>query len=134
MISVRLADDGRVPTVSREQAFSGLDRNQRREVPPDVTDGRVVVVVGGSVVGTVVGAGAVGTVPLDGAAPSAGFVVVVGDVVVVSDLDTDDGDDAPGCWCATSTPKNAVAPPASATDVRVTRWTRRCARARAAGE
>jgi hypothetical protein len=123
------------------------DPHQRDEVPPDVTNGRVVVVVGGRVVGVVVGVVTGGE--LDVAPPSAepdepvtggavvaggGVVVVVGATPPAPEPDAGDGADAPGCSRATSTPRNAVAPPANTTNVRVIRRTRRCACARVAGE
>lgn len=130
------------PELARSRA---LHRRQRDEVPPDVTNGRVVVVVGGEVVGVVVGVVADGG--LDVAPPSAeadepvtgGAVVRGGDVVGAAlppapEPDAGDGTDAPGWSRATSTPRNAVAPPASTTNVWVSRRRRCCARARVAGE
>ena len=84
------------------------------DVPPDVTTGRVVVVVGGRLVAGVV----------EG-------VLVVG---------TGDGTgsfglaDDPGCSFVTVRPIHAVAPPARAIVVVVNRRTRVCARSRSTGE
>jgi hypothetical protein len=84
------------------------------DVPPDVTTGRVVVVVGGTLVaGVVVGVLVVGTG--DGTGP---FGLA----------------EDPGCSFATVRPIHAVAPPARAIDVVVNRRTRVCARSRSAGE
>jgi hypothetical protein len=147
MIALRRADDRADARPPGQALSSALDRRQRDEVPPDVTDGRVVDVVGGTVVGgTVVGA-VTGGEP-DVAPPSVepdepvtgGAVVAGGDVVVVAAVptapepDAEDGADAPGWSRATSTPRNAVAAPASTTNVWVIRRSRRCARARVTGE
>jgi hypothetical protein len=129
--------------------------NRYLDDPPDVTTGRVVVVVGGRVVvvvdGLVVGVVAAGVV-------AAGVVVVVvvvgeggvGEVVVVvvpapevpgcALEGTEEGVgafepvDEPGCSLATVTPMKALAPPATTIVVRFNRLTRACARARALGE
>lgn len=122
------------------------------EVPPDVTTGCVVVVVGATVVEVVVG-GIVGGVVVTGAA-SAGAVAGEGDpvepgaegagvdvVVVVGTVVGTAGEagafelaEEPGCSLATVTPMNAVAPLATTMAPRVSRLTRAWARARAAGE
>jgi hypothetical protein len=169
MIALLLADDRPARNLLHRHTL-GPDRRQRREVPPDVTIGRVVVVVGATVVGVVgvvvVGATVVGVVgvvvgvvgvvvgavdgELDAAPPlsaepdeptTGGTVVAGGDVVVVvaavspaPEPDTGDGAEAPGCSRATTTPRNAVAPPASTTNVWVSRRRRCCASARVAGE
>jgi hypothetical protein len=124
------------------------------EVPPEVTTGWVVVVVGGIVVVVVLG-GAVGVVVVAGAElePPGEVVVVVGGLVVVvvvvgvvasvpgfavvgtevrlgAFVPAED----PGCSLATVTPMNAVAPPATRMAVLVRRLMRACARARAVGE
>lgn len=121
-----------------------------REVPPELTTGRVVVVTGGSVVVVggrvvVVGGGAV-----SGAAPAAtdgagAVVVVAGAVVVVTGavvvvvptgpaggagggaVDAED----PGCSRATMTPIKAVSPLATITENRVNPRIRASARVRA---
>jgi hypothetical protein len=120
-----------------------------REVPPDVTTGRVVVVVGGDVVVVVVvgadvaGVVVVGVVVSDPADDSvvgvvvdvvAGVVVgaVVAGVVVVGVVVSVDGTEvevlpvevlaavlAPGCSLATTTPMSAVAPAAPTIEARV---------------
>ena len=104
------------------------------DVPPEVTTGRVVVVVGGRVV--VVVGGLVWGVVVDGALL---VVLVVGglgvDVVSrpllgaggTAGARRGDGAgvfelaDDPGCSLATTTPMNAVAPPATMTAVLVNR-------------
>lgn len=94
------------------------------DVPPDVTTGRVVVVVGGRlVVGVVVGDGKV-------------VGVVVGVLVVGTGAGTGSFGpaDDPGCSFATVTPMHAVAPPARTIVVVVNLRTRACARSRSAGE
>jgi hypothetical protein len=125
------------------------------EVPPDVTTGWVVVVVGGIVVVVVVGGAVVGVV-VAGAElnPPGGVVVVVGAIVVVVvvvvgvvagvpglaavgtevALGAFDPAEDPGCSLATVTPMNAAAPPATRMAVLVRRLMRACARARADGE
>lgn len=147
MIALLLADD-RPDTRNPGHALSrALDRPQRRAVPPDVTKGRVVVVVGGEVVGVVVGArtdegldavpppSAVLDPPLStGAVVGGSVVVVVAGVTPVPESEADDGAEAPGCSRATSTPRKAVTAPASTTDVWVRRRRRRCARARVPAE
>jgi len=105
------------------------------DVPPEVTTGRVVVVVGGRVV-VVVGVVDVGVV--------VGVVGVVGVVVVgvvvagVDEIGAGSGTfglaDDPGCSFATMTPMHAVAPPARTIVVVVRRRTRARARSRAIGE
>jgi hypothetical protein len=150
MIALHPADDHPDARLPGSAASRALDRRQRNEVPPDVTNGRVVVVVGGKVVGVVVGVVTEGEP--DAAAPplsaegdepvTGGAMVGGGDVVVVvvvaappePDPDAGDGADAPGCSRATRTPRKAVAPPAMTTTVWVSRRRRRCARARVAGE
>jgi hypothetical protein len=113
-----------------------------RDVPPDVTTGWVVVVVGGLVVvvtgGLVVvvtGGLVVGVVD---AAEAGGLdpalVVVVGGLVPTVAGWAVVGVDDPGCSLATVTQMNAVAPPASTMAVLVRRLMRACARARALGE
>jgi hypothetical protein len=142
MITLRLGDD-RPDARPLERA---PDRRQRNEVPPDVTAGRVVVVVGAMVVGVVVGtvtAGELGAPPpsaepdeplAGGGVVGGGDVVVVGPLLPAPEPDADGGADAPGCSRATSTPRKAVAAPASTTNAWVSRRRRRCARARVAGE
>ncbi len=122
------------------------------EVPPDVTTGWVVVVVGGSVV-VVVGGAVVGVVVAGAELDPAGeIVVVVGGLVVVVvvvvvtavpgsavvgaevGLGAFEPAEDPGCSLATVTPMNAVAPPATRMAVLVRRLMRACARARAVGE
>ena len=103
----------------------------RREVPPEVTTGRVVVVVGGRVaaVGAVVGA--------DGGAVSGDDgVVAPPDVVVVVVVPAGALEPAvdPGCSFATTSPMHTVAPPASTTASLVSLRTRAWARARRRGE
>ncbi len=127
------------------------------EVPPDVTTGGVVVVVGGIVVGgtvvVVVGGVVVGVVvagveldaPGDVVVVVGGLVVVVvvGVVAAVPGFEvvgtearpgTFEAADDPGCSFATTTPMNAAAPPATRTAVLVRRLMRACARERAVGE
>jgi hypothetical protein len=109
-------------------------------VPPDVTTGRVVVVVGGEVVGVLV----VGCeVVVDPAADSVvGVVVAVDEVDVgsVVEVDTEvpvevDGDElAPGCSLATMTPMSAVAPAEATIVARVRYRTSAFARRRPSGE
>ena len=91
--------------------------NPYLDVPPDVTTGRVVVVVGGRVVG-------------------GGRVVVVVGVVVGTEAGVGalEPADDPGCSRATVTPMKALAPPATTIVVLVSRLTRACARVRALGE
>jgi hypothetical protein len=129
-------------------------------VPPDVTTGRVVVVVGGEVVGVVVvggevvgvlvvGCEVVGVlvvgceVVVDPAADSVvGVVVAVDEVDVgsVVEVDTEvpvevDGDElAPGCSLATMTPMSAVAPAEATIAARVRYRTSAFARRRPSGE
>jgi hypothetical protein len=149
MIALHPADDHPDARLLGSAASWALDRRQRNEVPPDVTNGRVVVVVGGRVVGVVVGVvtdGEPAAAPPLSAEPdepvTGGAVVGGGDVVVVVvaaappalDPDAGDGADAPGCSRATRTPRKAVVPPAITTTVWVSRRRRRCARARVAGE
>jgi hypothetical protein len=75
-----------------------------REVPPDVTTGRVVVVVGADVVGVVLGTVCV---EVDGTVVEVdGTVVDVVPVVLLVAL-------APGCSSATTRPTRAVAPAAA---------------------
>jgi hypothetical protein len=132
-----------------------------REVPPDVTTGRVVVVVGGDVVvvvvgadvvGVVVGVGVVGVVVADPAGdPVVGVVVVVvvgvvagvvaGVVVEVEGTEVEvlpvvvlAAELAPGCSLATTKPMSAVAPAAPTIDARVRKRTRAWARCLASGE
>jgi hypothetical protein len=69
MINPHLADDRPGSGSPRQAPFPALARRQRAEVPPDVTNGRVVVVVGGKVVGVV--GGVVTDGELDDAPPSA---------------------------------------------------------------
>jgi len=123
------------------------------EVPPEVTTGWVVVVVGGIVVVVVVVGGAVVGVVVAGAElePPGEVVVVVGGLVVVvvvgvgvvtavpafAVVGTEGAfvpAEDPGCSLATVTPMNAVAPPATRMAVLVRRLMRACARARAVGE
>jgi hypothetical protein len=122
------------------------------EVPPDVTTGWVVVVVGGIVVVVVVGGAVVGVVVAGAELVPPGEVVVVGGGLVVvvvgvvtavpgfAVVGTEVGLGAfepaedPGCSLATVTPMNAVAPPATRMAVLVRRLMRACARARAVGE
>jgi hypothetical protein len=148
MINLHLADDRPGSGSPRQAPFPALARRQRAEVPPDVTNGRVVVVVGGKVVGVV--GGVVTDGELDDAPPSAepdepvtnGAVVGGGAAIVVvvavmsgaPELDPDVGADAPGCSRATSTPTNAAPAPDSTTNVVVSRRRRRCARSRVAAE
>ncbi len=107
-----------------------------REVPPDVTTGRVVVVVG-ALVDVVVGGAVTGDdgVPVP---PGPRVVDVVGGAsVVVGAVGAPGGldpADEPGCSFATTTPMHTVAPPASTTANLVSRLMRACADARARGE
>ncbi len=127
-----------------------------REVPPDVTTGCVVVVVGGLVVVVagglvvVVAGGLVVVVTSD--EPVVGTVVVAGVVVVVvvdtagpdvagcAVVGTGEGAGAvaaaeePGCSLATVTQMKAVAPPAATITVPVRRLILACARVRETGE
>jgi hypothetical protein len=117
-------------------------------VPPDVTTGRVVVVLGGRVVVVVLGGTEVLVVVLvtpSPAAGSAGAVVVarVEAVVEVVLLDVVEGLGvtagcasavAPGCSRATVTPMSAAMPPESRTQDPVSRRTRASARSRDAVE
>ena len=126
-------------------------------VPPDVTTGRVVVVVGGLVVvvgGEVVVVAAGGLVvevaptePVEGVVVGAGaddVLVVVDEAppVVVGSVVVGPGDGAgalapaeePGCSLATVTQMTAVAPPAATIAVEVRRLRRACACVRANGE
>jgi len=132
-------------------------------VPPDVTTGRVVVVVGGDVVVVVVGADVVGVVVVgvvvgvvvpDRAGDSVVGVVVVPDpagdsvVGVVAGVVVEvDGTEvevlpvvvltaelAPGCSFATTKPMSAVAPAAPTIEARLTKRTRALARRLASGE
>jgi len=141
----------------------GGHRVGHREVPPDVTTGRVVVVVGGDVVVVVVGADVVGVVVVgvvvgvvvpDPAGDSVVGVVVVPDpagdsvVGVVAGVVVEvDGTEvevlpvvvltaelAPGCSFATTKPMSAVAPAAPTIEARVTKRTRALARRLASGE
>jgi hypothetical protein len=136
-------------------------RSGYRDVPPDVTTGWVVVVVGGLVVVVVGGIVVVVTgglvvgvvVAAEPGELDPAFVggVVVGVVVVVvvvlvptvagcAVVGADEGvgalvpADDPGFSLATVTQMNAVAPPASTMAVLVRRLMRACARARAVGE
>jgi hypothetical protein len=113
-------------------------------VPPEVTTGRVVVVVGGEVVVVVVG-GAVVVVGDVGAkeVPESGEVVVVvgGDVVVVELLGPKgtwvgawEDELAPGCSLATNTPMAMVAPVATRATERVSRRRRASVRCLDSGE
>jgi hypothetical protein len=116
---------------------------RHRDVPPEVTTGCVVVVVGGEVVVVVVGFDVVGVVvawvSLVPEEPVVGVGVDVVDVEVDVDvLEPPDpaGFDAaltPGCSLAITTPIRAVAPVAVRTAARVNRRTRASARWRAAG-
>jgi hypothetical protein len=99
------------------------------DVPPDVTSGRVVVVVGGRlVVGVVEGLLVVGLVVADGKVVG----VVEGVLVVGTGVGTGPFGltDDPGCSFATVRPIQVVAPPARAIAVVVNRRTRACARSR----
>ena len=131
---------------------------QRREVPPDVTRGRVVVVVGGTVVGGVGGlvgvgaltAGALATGALVGGADiwPRGAVVGAGagagadfaGVVIVAPAGGGVGGGSfalalePVCSRATVTPMNAVAPVETRTTARERRRRRTSALARVPGE
>jgi hypothetical protein len=147
MIALHLVDDRPEERSPGHASFPALARRQRADVPPDVTNGRVVVVVGGKVVGVVTDGEFDGASPsdepdepdepvTDGAVVDGGVVVVVvvAAVPTAPEPDAEDGADAPGWSRATSTPRNAVAAPASTTNVWVIRRSRRCARARVAGE
>jgi len=129
----------------------GGRRIGHREVPPDVTTGRVVVVVGGDVVVVVVvvGTDVVGVVVPDPAGDPVVGVVVAGVVagVVVGVVVEVDGTEvevlpvvvltaelAPGCSLATTTPISAVAPAAPTIEARVRKRTSALARRLAAGE
>jgi hypothetical protein len=132
----------------------GGRRAGHREVPPDVTTGRVVVVVGGDVVVVVVvGTDVVGVVVPDPAGdPVVGVVVVVVVGVVVAGVVAGvvvevDGTEvevlpvvaltdelAPGCSFATTTPMSAVAPAAPTIEARVKKRTSALALCRASGE
>ena len=140
----------------------GGRRVGHREVPPDVTTGRVVVVVGGDVVVVVVGADVVGVVVVgavvgvvvpDRAGDSVVGVVVpdrAGDSVVgvvagvVVEVDGTEvevlpvvvltAELAPGCSFATTKPMSAVAPAAPTIEARLTKRTRALARRLASGE
>jgi hypothetical protein len=116
-------------------------------VAPDVTTGRVVVVVGTGWVVVVVGADVVGGVV--GGEPDVGVVgdavegveVAGADGIVVVVVDGVRGVDwtgpvalAPGCSLATTTAIAAVAPVATNVMTRVRRRTRACARRRDWGE
>jgi hypothetical protein len=97
-------------------------------VPPDVTVGTVVVVVGAFVV----------VLPLADADDDDPEVVEVADVAGVTAagvLLVDDGLlDPPGTSLATTTPTRALAPVAAITAERVNRRSRTLARARVSGE
>ena len=127
----------------------GGRRVGHREVPPDVTTGRVVVVVGGDVVVVVVGADVVGVVVVgvvvgvvvpDRAGDSvvgvvAGVVVEVdGTEVEVLPVVVLTAELAPGCSFATTKPMSAVAPAAPTIEARLTKRTRALARRLASGE
>lgn len=103
------------------------------DVPPDVTSGRVVVVVGGRLV-VVGGRLVVGVVLVVGLVVRDGKVVGVVEGVLVVGTGVGTGPfglaDDPGCSFATVRPIHAVAPPARAIAVVVTRRTRACARSR----
>ena len=123
-----------------------------REVPPDVTTGCVVVVVGGLVVvvagGLVVGVTSdepvVGVVGVAGVVAGVVVVVVVDtagpDVAGCAVVGTGEGAGAlaaaaePGCSLATVTQMKAVAPPAATITVPVRRLILACARVRETGE
>ena len=110
-----------------------------REVPPDVTTGRVVVVVGGDVVVVVRGTDVVGVVVADPVGDSVVGDSVVGVVGVVAGVVVDVGGTevevevlpvvvltaelAPGCSFATTTPMSAVAPAAPTIEARVKKRT-----------
>ena len=124
----------------------GGRRIGHREVPPDVTTGRVVVVVGGDVVVVVVvGTDVVGVVVPDPAGDPVVGVVVAGVVAgVVVEVDGTEvevlpvvvltAELAPGCSLATTTPISAVAPAAPTIEARVRKRTSALARRLAAGE
>jgi hypothetical protein len=110
-------------------------------VPPEVTDGRVVVVVGGEVVVVVV-VGTVFTPPVDGSVV-VGVVVDCGTDVDVegSEVDVDPCEVdvlfaalAPGCSLAATIPITAVAPAAARNDARVSRRSRTVACRLVSGE
>jgi hypothetical protein len=104
-------------------------------VPPEVTTGRVVVVVGGEVVCGVA---------LDGVDSTVGEVVdvvasVVGDDGAVEGIVVVTGGSKvevlfAGCSLATTTPMSTVAPAAAMKDARVRRLTRIWARRLVSGE
>jgi hypothetical protein len=131
-------------------------------VPPEMTTGRVVVVVvvGGGLVDVVVGAEVGGVVACVELPPKVGSefgaggvgVDVLGTVVEVEDVDVDGavgidvagdsggvvtlvlaGEPAPGCSLATTMPISAVAPVAASTAERVRRRKRRLTRSRDCG-
>jgi hypothetical protein len=124
----------------------GGRRIGHREVPPDVTTGRVVVVVGGDVVVVVVvGTDVVGVVVPDPAGdPVVGVVVAGVGAGVVVEVDGTEvevlpvvvltAELAPGCSLATTTPISAVAPAAPTIEARVRKRTSALARRLAAGE
>jgi len=123
-------------------------------VPPEVTTGRVVVVVGGRLVVVVVGAKVVGTIAgvellpeVDGVVgvAVAGVSVVGVDAGGAVEVDVVGGragvvplvpapELAPGCSFATTMPIRAVAPVAARTAKRVRRRRRTLARSRVSGE
>ena len=151
-------DEGRRGDGAKQYAVRRANRAWRsrdlghRDVPPEVTTGRVVVVVGGGLVVVVVGGvvlGVVCGVPVDGANPTVGGEVVDGVVDgVVSVVGDDVGVEGTvvvvegnkvevlfaGCSLATTTPMSTVAPVAAMRDARVRRLTRKWARRLAAGE
>jgi hypothetical protein len=110
-----------------------------RDVPPEVTTGRVVVVVGGKVVVVCRDLLVVGDVDAEGAPESDEVGVVVGGkVVVVEALGAEvvgtcagalfEDALAPGCSFATTTPMAMVAPVDARAAARVRRRRRRLAR------